>query len=392
MIWRRIEPALRSRLEKSAAVALLGPRQVGKTTLARAVADTWPGDSVYLDLERPADLRRLEDADAFLRAQSGMVILDEVHRLPELFPILRGVIDERRSRGQRTGQFLLLGSAHLRLAGAASESLAGRIAYVELSAVDLGEARSVGIDPGVLWLRGGFPESLLSAGDAASSAWRSDFIRTYLDRDVAFFAPRIPARTLERLWTMLAHSSGGLLNAAALGRGLGISSPTVSRYVDLLDELGLVRHLRPWHANVGKRLTRRPKVYVRDTGLLHALLQIPDMHALLGHPVVGNSYETLAIESLISAAGSSWQPYFYRTAVGAEIDLVLVRGGRPEIGIEVKRSTAPTTTKGFAVAVHDVSPTRTYLAHPGADRYVRADGTEVIGLPDLVDVLAGETA
>ncbi len=377
---------MRRRLADSAAVALLGPRQVGKTTLALKIGASWPEGSVYLDLERPADLRRLEDADAYLRAQSGLVVLDEVHRLPGLFETLRGVIDDRRRAGRRYGQFLLLGSASLDLIRSTSESLAGRVAHVDLAPIDPAEARAAGIESEVVWLRGGFPDSLLASSDEGSLAWRADLIRSYLERDVPMFAPRIPAQTLGRLWTMLAHSSGEQLNASKYGAGLGIAGTTVSRYIDLLADLGLVRRLQPWFANTGKRVTRTPKAYVRDTGLLHALLEIPSMHALLGHPVVGASYETLAIETLVNAAGTRWTPYFYRTADGAEIDLVLVRGGTPEIAVEVKRSTAPSTRRGFQIATADLGIEHRYLVHPGDQQYTRGDGTVVIGLTYLADV------
>lgn len=390
MIHRRQEAVVRQKLAESAAVALLGPRQVGKTTLAREIAESWHSGSVYLDLERPADLRRLDDADTFLRAQSGLVVLDEVHRVPALFEVLRGVIDDRRREGRRYGQFLLLGSASLDLIRSTSESLAGRIAHIDLATIDPAEGRDAGVDPDTVWLRGGFPDSLLASSDAASLAWRTDLIRTYLERDVPMFAPRVPSQTLGRLWTMLAHSSGGQLNANKLGSGLGTAGTTVSRYVDLLADLGLVRRLQPWFANTGKRLTRTPKAYVRDTGLLHALLEIPTQHALLGHPVAGPSYETLAIETLVNAAGTRSTPYFYRTADGAEIDLILVRGGTPEVAVEIKRSTAPTTGRGFQIATADLGIARRYLVHPGNQRYTRGDGAIVIGLPDLADELRAD--
>lgn len=390
MIERRQEIVVRQRLGDRAAVALLGPRQVGKTTMAQRIATHWPSGAVYLDLERPADLRRLDDADSYLRAQTGrLVVLDEVHRVPALFEVLRGVIDNGRATGHRHGQFLLLGSASLDLIKSSSESLAGRIAHVDLAPIDVAEASAAGVANATVWLRGGFPDSLLADSDSASIHWRADLIRTYLERDVPMFAPRIPAETLRRLWTMLAHSSGGLLNAAKLGAALGISGPTVTRYLDLLVDLGLVRRLQPWYANTGKRLTRSPKVYVRDTGLLHALLEIPTMHALLGHPIAGMSYETLAIETIINAVGPRWRPYFYRTADGAEIDLLLSRGGTPEISIEIKSSTAPTTGPGYTRVMADLNTAARYLVNPGHDSYTRRDGTIVIGLAELATQLGG---
>lgn len=382
-----MEQQVLRRLGAAAAVALLGPRQVGKTTLARDLADQWPGGAVYLDLERPADLRRLHDADSFLRAQAPrLVVIDEVHRAPDLFAILRGVIDDNRRSGFRTGQFLLLGSASLDLIQLSSESLAGRIAHCELGGVNVDEAASVGISEEDLWLRGGFPESLVAADDATALQWRADLLRSYLERDVPMFAPRIPAATLRRLWTMLAHSTGGLFNASRLAENLAVSGPTVTRYVDLLVDLGLVRRLEPWHANVGKRVTKSPKIHVRDSGLVHALLDIPDLHALLGHPVVGASYESFVVESLIGAASRA-QPFHYRTARGEEVDLVLVQGGTPRAAIEVKRSSAPTMSAGFHRACDDLGVSQRYLVHPGngAPPYDTDGGVTVIGLGDLIE-------
>lgn len=366
---------------------LLGPRQVGKTTLARDLAGAWPAGAVYLDLERPADARRLSDADAYLRAQAPrLAVLDEVHRVPALTETLRGVIDDNRRSGFRTGQFLLLGSAALDLLHLSSESLAGRVSFVELGGVNVDEAHAVGIDPDALWVRGGFPEALVAADDDASLQWRHDLVRSYLERDVPMFAPRIPAATLRRLWTMLAHSSGGLLNSSALAQSLGVSSPTVSRYVDLLVDLGLVRRLPPWHANVGKRVTRSPKVHVRDSGLLHALLDIDSLDSLLGHPVAGASYESFVVECLVDAAGDRYQPYHYRTARGDEVDLVLVRAGRPEVVVEVKRSSAPTVSAGFHRAAEDLAAQHRFVVHPGEDEYPAHDSV-VIGLRRLVEQL-----
>lgn len=396
MISRRIEATLRQRLTSSAAVVLLGPRQIGKTTLARKVAREWPAGSIYLDLERPADLRRMEDADAFLRAQAPkLVVLDEVHRIPRLFEILRGVVDHNRETGFRFGQFLLLGSASLDLIHISSESLAGRVAHLDLAGIDVAEAAAAHIDEDTLWLRGGYPEALLADNDRDSFDWRTDLIRSYLERDVPMFAPRIPAQTLRRLWTMLAHDTGGLLNAARLAAGIGVSGPAVDRYLDLLADLDLVRRLRPWHANVGKRLVKSPKVLVRDTGLLHALLDIDDLYALLGHPVAGPSFETLAVESLINAAEPRLHPYHFRTATGDRIDLLLVRADEPAISVEVKRSTSPTLSSGYhrAAALLDV-PNR-YVVIPddglssaSADPFTLRDGTQVVGLAYLTELLA----
>ena len=382
MIDRPLLNTLRTRLQESAAVVLLGPRQVGKTTLALTLAQSWPQGSAYLDLERPADRLRLDDADAFLRAQGNkLVILDEIHRMPGLFEILRGIIDQRRRSGQRFGHFLLLGSAGLDLMEQSSETLAGRVSYLEVGPIHALEWADLATD--VLWLRGGFPDSLLADTDAASLRWREDFVRSYLQRDVPMFAPRLPAQTVGRLWTMLAHQQGALLQQARLASSLGVSSPALARYIDLLVDLQLVRRLKPWSGNVGKRLVKAPKVYVRDSGLVHALLGLGDLHALAGHPVCGPSYEGFCIENLIAAAPAC-TPYTYRSHAGAEIDLVLERGGRAWMAIEIKRSSAPTLQKGFAIACDDLQIEQRYLVYPGQEAFPMRHGVQAIGLVELM--------
>ena len=391
MIPRNIEATLRERLSSVVpAVVLLGPRQVGKTTLARKIAADWPGGVVYLDMERPADKRRLDDADAYLRAQNGkLVVIDEIQRVPNLFEVLRGIIDDRRAAGERFGHFLLLGSAALELMRQSSETLAGRVAYLEIGPVGILEAGDARLDAQRLWVRGGFPESLLAQGDSASLDWRRDFIRSYLERDVPMFAPRMPVQALGRLWTMLAHQQGGLLNQARLAAGLGVSAPTVTRYTDLMVDLQLVRRLAPWSGNVGKRLVKAPKIYVRDSGIVHALLDLDTWNDVLGHPVVGASYEGFVIENLIQCAGPRFRPYFYRTHDGAEIDLLLERGGQPEIAIEVKRSSAPTVDKGFGLACDDLMVSQRYVVYPGEETYAIRQGAQAIGLPELARQLQG---
>lgn len=379
---------LAERLAQSSAALLLGPRQIGKTTLARDLAETWPTGAVYLDLENPAHRRRLADPGAYLRAQAPrLVVIDEAQRDPELFEVLRGVIDDNRRSGYRSGQFLLLGSASLDLVGL-TESLAGRVAHLELAGVRIDEAAGVGIPPDQLWLRGGYPDSLLAPTDAQSHTWREDLIRSYLERDVPMFAPRIPAETLRRLWTMIAHTSGGLLNASSLGQALAINGQTVDRYLDLLTDLYLVRRLPSWQTNVGKRITKAPKIFVRDSGLLHALLGLESLDQVLGHPVAGHSYESFAVETLISAAGAGYRPYHYRTAKGDEVDLVLERGGRPAVAIEIKRSTAPSVAAALLRAREDLERPETYLVHPDTDgdAYQVGDVT-ILGLSDLVQRL-----
>jgi predicted AAA+ superfamily ATPase len=390
MIDRRIESTLRHRLSSVVpAAVLLGPRQVGKTTLARRVADSWPTGAVYLDMERPADRRRLDDADTYLRAQAPkLVVIDEIHRVPELFAILRGVIDDRRAQGQRFGHFLLLGSASLDLMQQSSESLAGRVTYLDMNPVDGPEAAAAGIEPDALWCRGGFPDSLLAQDDRGSYEWRLDFIRSYLERDVPMFAPRMPSQTLGRLWTMLAHLQGGLLNASQLAASLGVASPTVGRYIDLLADLQLVRRLQPWSANVGKRLVKTPKVYVRDSGIAHALLGLGDLDAVLGHPVVGGSYEGFVLETLIGALPPNVSPHFYRTSDGSEIDLLLVQGERPIMAIEVKRSTAPAISRGFGLACDDLNVEQRWAVYPGTERFAVRRGAQAVGLVELAQRLA----
>lgn len=388
MIARLLKPIIEQRLGSGQSVVLLGPRQVGKTTLARQVADEARTGAVYLDLERPADRRRLADADAYLRAQAGqLVVIDEIHRAPEIFAILRGVIDERRAHGDRRGGFLLLGSAALDLMQQTSESLAGRVGYLEMTPIAVGELPPGGPSVDVLWNRGGFPLSLLATSDTEALTWRRDFVRSYLERDVPMFAPRLPAETIARLWGMLAHGQGTLLNHSRLASSLGVSSPAVSRYVDLLVDLLMVRRLRPWSGNTAKRLVRSPKLWVRDSGILHTLLELRTLHDVLGHPVAGPSWEGFAIESLVAAAGDSRAPYFYRTADGAEIDLVLERGGRVEVAIEIKRSTAPEVSRGFHLACADLAVPERFVVHGGPDEWPLPQGVTAISLPGLVDRL-----
>jgi predicted AAA+ superfamily ATPase len=381
MYHRAIEGRLVEELSEAPAVVLLGPRQVGKTTLALAVGGGRP--SIYLDLESVADRARLDDAEQFLTAHvDELVILDEVHRAPGLFGVLRGLIDRGRRAGRTSGRFLLLGSAGLDLLAQSGETLAGRIAYLELAPLQVGETGAGTLDR--LWLRGGFPGSFAAASEPASLRWRQNFIRTYLERDVPSFGPRLPAETLRRLWTMLAHLQGGLLNVADLARGLGIDVRTAGRYLDLLVDLLLVRRLPPWHANVGKRLVKSPKVYVRDSGLVHALLGIANFDALLGHPVVGASFEGLVIEHVAAAAASA-TCHFYRTSGGAEIDLVVAWPDGALWAIEVKRSLAPKAERGFHSACVDLAPRRRFVVYPGTDRWPASDGVEVLGVAALLD-------
>ena len=386
MIERALKSAVAGMLRRHAAVGLLGPRQAGKTTLAHEIAAG--RSNVYLDLESESDRAKLADAGHYLgRHEDRLVILDEIQRAPGLFQTLRGLIDAGRRRGRRTGRFLILGSASLDLLQQSAESLAGRIAYIELAPFDALEVRGGRSERERLWLRGGFPDSFLAGTDAASLEWRQAFIRTCLERDVPQLGPRIPAETLRRFWTMLAHAQGGTLNAARLASGLGISGQSVVRYLDLLADLLLVRRLAPWTANVGKRLVRSPKVYIRDSGIAHALLGIGDLDTLLGHPVAGPSWEGFAIENLVAAAPAGTQSGFYRTAGGAEADLVLALAPARLWAIEIKRNLAPKPERGFREACADLGATKRLIVYPGEERFSVGPGMEAIGLTELMHEL-----
>ena len=388
MIPRRANRSTRTALNRQAAVALIGPRQVGKTTLAHAVAEQT--EALYLDLEARADQARLADPALFLAEyEDRLVVLDEIHRVPELFQELRGLIDRGRRQGKGTGRFLILGSASVDLLRQSGESLAGRIEYVPLNPLDVLEVTAATAPMAALWVRGGFPGSLLAASDTDSLAFRRDFIRTYLQRDVSELTlRRIPAETLERLWTMLAHGQGGLLNASRLAASLGVSGPTVTGYIDLLVDLLLVRRLRPFHANVRKRLVKSPKVYVRDSGLVHALLGIEDHNALAGHPVAGASWEGFVIENLLAAVPPGTAASFYRTQAGAEVDLVLELPGRGRPwAIEIKLGLTPRPGRGFHNARGDIEPERSFIVYSGDERYPLSAEVEAIGLREMAEVL-----
>jgi hypothetical protein len=387
MIARAAKPKLREALGRFPAVALLGPRQVGKTTLA--LADDLRRKAVYLDLELPSDRAKLADPELYLSSyEDHLVILDEIHRLPGIFQTLRGLIDRRRRKGKRTGHFLLLGSASMELLQQSAETLAGRIAYMELTPFLASEVRQTGAAADRLWVRGGFPDSFLAKTEKESFDWRSAFIQTYLERDVPLLGPRIPAETLHRYWQMLAHNQGQLLNAAHLAAGLGVSGQTVARYLDIMVDLLLVRRLQPWHSNAKKRMVRSPKVYVRDSGLVHALLGIRDKNELLGHPVVGFSWEGWILENLLAALPSTTRAWFYRTSSGAEVDLVLEMSAKERWAIEVKRSISdPAPGKGFQIGCEDLKVRRKIVVYPGTERYMGASGTEVMPLGALVGEL-----
>jgi uncharacterized protein len=398
MIQRMLEALVMERLDETPAVALIGPRQVGKTTLARAIADDRGAQALYLDLEQPQDRARLSDPAAYLALNiDKLVVLDEIHRMPEIFDVLRGQIDARRRSSRPFGHFLILGSAALPLLRQSSESLAGRVTFVEMTPILPSEASEPGEWQGRapdlpgnlrrLWLRGGFPPSYLAGSDAASLRWRLAFIRSYLERDIPQFGVRVPSATLERFWTMLAHVHGGLLNAQQLAGSLGVAWHTAGHYLDLMEDLLLIRRLRPYAANTSKRLVKSPKLYIRDPGLLHALLGLKSMDDLLGHPVAGASFEGWAIEAMIAALPDGAKPFFYRTQAGAEIDLVIELGPSRLVAIEIKSSSAPTAPRGFHAAVEDLRPIAKWVLYPGSERFPLGDDIEAMGLIEAAKLL-----
>lgn len=386
MIQRRHRPQVEGLLQRHPAVALLGPRQSGKTTLALEIGEGRP--SVYLDLESPSDLAKLAEPELYLGAQEDkLVILDEVQRAPDLFMTLRGLIDAGRRRGRRAGRFLLLGSASIDLLKQSSETLAGRIAFVELTPFDASEVVRSAPDMNRHWLRGGFPDSYLAEDDRASAEWREGFIRTYLERDIPQFGGRMPAETVRRFWTMLSHEQGALLNAARLAKGLAVSGQTIARYLDLLVDLLLVRRLEPWTSNIGKRMVKAPRVFVRDSGVVHSLLGVETLEDLFGHPVVGSSWEGYIIENLLSAVPRGTQAGFYRTSAGAEIDLIVSMARKGVWAIEIKRSLTPQPSKGFWLACEDLKPDAKFLVYPGSERFPLREGLDAIGLLEIRELI-----
>lgn len=386
MIKRYIYNEIRERLAQFPAVVLLGARQVGKTTLAIQVAKDQK--SIYLDLEDPKDRRKLSDPNQYLEAHvDKLVILDEVHRIPGLFQSLRGSIDRGRERGFKAGRFLLLGSASLALLKQTGESLAGRVAYVELSPFGLMEVDSRDMEK--LWILGGFPDSFLARSEKQSLLWRNNFIRTYMERDIPDLGPRIPAEALYRFWTMLAHNQGGMLNAAQLARSLSVSGKTIARYLDLMVDLLLIRRLPPLHANVLKRLVRTPKYYVRDSGIVHALLDISNRDALFRHPIRGASWEGYVLDNIQAVVSERVLPSFYRTSAGAEIDLILEFPGMMERwAVEIKSGSAPSLNRGFYNAIEDIEPDRAIVVYAGEEDYPISDTVTAMGLRSFLTLLA----
>ena len=375
-IW--LQNRVRSGLKSSPAVVLFGPRQCGKTTLARRLADK--STSNYFDLENPVDLARLSEPMTALEPLRGLIVIDEVQRHPDLFPVLRVLLDRKPAQAR----FLVLGSASPELLRQSSETLAGRIAVVEMGGFMLEELERANLAR--LWLRGGFPRSFLARSEAASTAWREDFIRTFLERDLAQLGVRVPAGTMRRFWTMTAHYSGGIWNSSEIGRSLGEAHTTVKRHLEALSGALVVRVLQPWYANVGKRLVKSPKVYIKDSGLLHTLLGIGERGQLEGHPVVGGSWEGFVIEQMLARLPNA-NPFYWRTQAGAELDLLLFLKGR-RIGIEIKRADAPTMTPSMVSTLNDLELHRLLVIYPGSTRYRLGHKVEVMSLAEAIAELA----
>ena len=377
MIPRLLHQTIQRSLLNFPIVGVVGARQTGKTTLAKAIGHEQPEAVVYLDLEVPSDLAKLADAELYLRSHAGsLVIFDEVQRQPELFPLLRALADV----DSRNGKFLVLGSASPALSRQASESLAGRIAYHELSPLLLEEVSPSEENVRKLWLRGGFPRSYLAPGESESLQWRNNLVQTYLERDIPQFGVSVPATALRRFWQMLAHWQGQLWNASTIANSLAVTSPTVKRYMDVLEDTFMVRQLPPYFSNKKKRLVKTPKVYLRDSGLLHALLRIQSFDDLAAHPAVGASWEGWVVEQILGIVPETWGRSFYRTSAGAEIDLLLEPGGRrPLIALEIKYSLVPRPSRGFWAALADLQPARGFVVYPGNEYYpIKSD---VFALP-----------
>jgi hypothetical protein len=385
MLSRLLNPKIESALNQFPAVGLIGSRQSGKTTLAHQLAQVRGEAVVYLDLELPSDLAKLAEPELYLANHvDRLVILDEIQRHPDLFPVLRSLIDQQR----RPGRFLILGSASPALLQQSSETLAGRIRFLELPPFLLNEVVKNQEDPSTtqrqLWLQGGYPDSFLADSQQASRQWRAAFIATFLERDVPQLGFRVSAAQMRRFWEMLAHVQSQVWNASAFARNFAVSAPTVRHHLDLLTDALLVRQLQPLHANLKKRLVKSPKVYLRDTGLLHELLRIADWESLQGHPVLGASFEGFAIEQIIQAAPEHADAAFYRTHTGDEIDLVLTLDGGRRIAVEVKYTAAPKLSAGFRRALADIGAEKGYIVTAGTAEFPLAAGVRAVPLGDFI--------
>jgi uncharacterized protein len=377
MIERGLKQSILKSLHKYPVVAILGSRQVGKTTLAKAISSEAGRDTIYLDLELDSDLNKLKEPELYLRQFTDtLVVIDEIQRMPGLFPLMRALVDQKRVGGR----FLILGSASPDLIRHSSESLAGRIIYHELTSFNLDEIKE---DMHALWLRGGYPESYLSADDDESFAWREAYIQTFLERDIPQLGIHIPAVQLRRFWTMIAHSHGQLWNGSKIASSLGISNVTARRYLDILEDTFLVRQLQPFRRNAKKRTIKSPKVYIRDSGLLHALLHIRSFDDLQGHPAIGSSWEGFVIEQITGLLPEKTEIFFYRTGAGAETDLFFFDKKHSPVGVEIKYSLSPSITKGFRNACEDLACTKKFVVYPGEEMYPLGDETYALPLGKL---------
>lgn len=393
MIKRSLEEKLIQSLMSMPVVVILGPRQVGKTTMALDLAMSALDKPIhYLDLELNSDLAKLDDAESYLRRfENQLLVIDEVQRKPDLFPVVQALVDLRKRKGELTGHFLLLSSASRDLLQQSSESLAGRIRYLELnpfSVKELYQNDPLGFNLEKLWFRGGFPDSYLAEVEIQSQNWRRDFISTYVEKDIPLFGPSIPATRMKRFWSMLAHYHGQQTVLTEIAKSLEVSHTTARNYLDILQDFFMVRQVQPWSGNTKKRLVKTPKVYIRDTGLLHSLWNISSFDQLLGHPAVGASWEGFAMENILNQLPAEWTPSYYRSSNGAEIDLVLEHGSKEVWGIEIKKSSAPTISSGFHRACEDIRATKKYVVYSGSDRFPMRGDIEVLGLIEFLEILS----
>lgn len=393
MIHRTLEDILIQGLKSMPVVVILGPRQVGKTTLALEFAKPLLDKTVhYLDLELDSDLAKLNDAESYLRRfENQLLVIDEVQRKPDLFRVIRGLVDIRKRAGERAGHFLLLGSASKELLQQSSETLAGRIRYLELTPFTVSELHQtdpLGFSVEKLWFRGGFPDSYLADSEEESWNWRQDFISTYVEKDIPLFGPQVPATRMKRFWTMLGHYHGQQANLSTIAKSLDVSHTTIKTYLDILQDFFMVRQVQPWSGNTKKRLVKTPKIYLRDSGLLHNLMNIHTFDHLLGHPVVGASWEGFVVENILNSLSSSWTASYYRSSNQAEIDLVLEKDNQEVWAIEVKRSIAPSLSAGFHSACEDIQATRKFVIYSGKDSFPMKGEVEVIGLVEFLKMVA----
>ena len=389
MIEGHIERKIRKSLEATPVVALLGPRQVGKTTLAKQILEKIEKEASYLDLDNEIDLSKLAQKQLFLRGfKNKLLIIDEIQNKPDLFPVMRSLIDIHREAGEQGGHFFILGSATRDLLQQSSETLAGRIRYFQLGGFSISETmgKMSEFDINRLWYRGGFPRSYLALDEDESWQWRQDFISTYVERDIPQLGQRLPSIRLRNFWSMLGHAHGTQSNQGKLATALSVSNPTIKHYLDILTDLYMVRQLQPWSGNSKKRLVKSPKVYIRDSGLLHNLVHVSDPEMLMGHPVVGHSWECFIIENIITSMSNKWRWSYYKTQAGAEIDLIL-ESPKDEIwAVEVKRTLQP-KTKGFVLGCQNTKATKKFFVHAGDDRYPISEDVEAIGIVEFLELL-----